>query len=64
MSTQSKRGMPQRLLMRRQAQHVRPARADYARFERCKADWIDANPEASPAAYTAAMKRIARECGV
>jgi len=37
---------------------------DYARYERLKAEWINAHPEATPAEYTAAITRIARECGI
>ena len=33
-------------------------------YERRKRKWIAAHPEATPAEYTAAMTRIARECGV
>jgi hypothetical protein len=36
----------------------------YAEYERKKADWVQANPEATPQEYQAAMRRIALECGV
>lgn len=36
----------------------------HASYERQKAAWIAANPEASPRDYEAAMRRIAKECGV
>jgi len=36
----------------------------YAAYERMKADWVRANPEATPQEYQAAMRRIARECGI
>lgn len=39
-------------------------RTAYAEYERRKADWIRANPEATPEQYQAAMTRIAREAGV
>jgi hypothetical protein len=35
-----------------------------AEYERLKAAWIAAHPEATPAQYTAAMIEIARKCGV
>jgi hypothetical protein len=38
--------------------------AAWTAYERAKADWVRAHPEASPQEYDAAMKRIARECGV
>lgn len=33
-------------------------------YERLKAEWIAANPNATPAEYTQAMREIARKCGV
>jgi len=33
-------------------------------YERRKQEWIRAHPEATPVEYTAAMLRIAAECGV
>jgi len=36
----------------------------YAEYERKKADWVQANPEATPQEYQTAMRRIALECGV
>lgn len=39
-------------------------RTAYAAYERMKADWILANPDATPQEYQAAMRRIARECGI
>jgi len=36
----------------------------YAAYERMKADWVRANPEATPQEYQAAMRRIAMECGI
>lgn len=36
----------------------------FARYEQLKSAWTAANPEASPAAYEAAMARIIRLAGV
>jgi hypothetical protein len=33
-------------------------------YERLKAAWIAANPSATPKQYEAAMREIARKCGV
>lgn len=33
-------------------------------YEAKKAAWIAANPNATPAEYTKAMREIARKCGV
>jgi hypothetical protein len=35
-----------------------------ASYEAAKAAWIASHPDATPAEYEAAMRRIARECGV
>jgi hypothetical protein len=35
-----------------------------ANYEQAKSHWIAQNPEATPAEYTAAVTRLARECGV
>ncbi|MDA8260235.1 MAG: hypothetical protein M0Z99_32155 [Betaproteobacteria bacterium] len=37
--------------------------AVWARYEREKQAWIDANPAATPEEYHAAMSRIAKDCG-
>ena len=37
---------------------------DYSRYAQLKAAWIYSHPDATPAQYTAAMVRLARECGV
>lgn len=34
------------------------------RYELEKRQWASAHPEATPAEYSAAMRRIAEECGV
>jgi len=34
------------------------------RYEVIKSAWIETHPGAAPAEYTAAMMRIARQCGV
>ena len=36
----------------------------HASYDRQKAAWIAANPQASPRDYEAAMRRIAKDCGV
>jgi hypothetical protein len=36
----------------------------YQRYEAAKAAWIASHPDATRAEYEAAMRRIARECGV
>ncbi len=43
-----------------------PARQEpsWAEYERRKQEWVRSNPSASNAIYTAAMRRIAKECGV
>jgi hypothetical protein len=38
--------------------------ADYARYEARKAMWRGMHPNASPSEYEAAMRAIAKECGV
>jgi hypothetical protein len=38
--------------------------SDYARYESLKAQWIRQNPKASPSQYEAAMRAIAKQCGV
>ncbi|MFB6311529.1 MAG: hypothetical protein ABEH64_10170 [Salinirussus sp.] len=43
--------------------HDRPGNA-HALYEQRKAEWIRLNPDATPQQYTAAMRRIAHECGV
>lgn len=35
-----------------------------ASYEAAKAAWIARNPDAAPAKYEAAMRRIARKCGL
>lgn len=37
---------------------------NHSRYEAMKAAWIACHPDATPAEYQAAMKKIARECGV
>jgi hypothetical protein len=37
---------------------------DWAEYERRKAEWVRLHPEATPEAYTAAMRAIADELGV
>lgn len=48
----------------RAGKRTRSICGDYANFEHSKREWIDANVDASPAQYSAAVTRIARECGV
>jgi len=36
----------------------------WQRCKQAKAAWAAANPEATPAEYQAAMRRISQECGV
>jgi hypothetical protein len=38
--------------------------ADYARYEAYKAEWRGRNPGATPSEYEAAMRAIAKACGV
>lgn len=33
-------------------------------YERMKANWIRTNPNATPAEYAKAMRKIAQKCGV
>ena len=37
---------------------------NYSAYEAAKAQWIAANPEATPAQYERAMRRLARRCGI
>jgi len=37
---------------------------DLLEYERLKRQWVRDNPEATPEEYTAAMRRIADECGI
>lgn len=43
---------------------IRSACASYARYEANKAMWRGMHPDASPTEYEAAMRAIAKECGV
>lgn len=36
----------------------------YVKYERMKAEWIAANPDATAREYEAAMSLIAKSCGV
>ena len=36
----------------------------YAAYEAAKARWIAEHPDALPAEYSAAMRRLADECGI
>ena len=36
---------------------------NWAEYERRKAEWVAAHPDATPAEYEAAMRRIAMELG-
>lgn len=38
--------------------------AGFSSYELRKTEWVLLNPGSSPAEYTAAMQRIAQECGV
>ena len=49
---------------RRSQKHVRAICSDYATFERRKQEWASTHPGSTPAEYTRAVQRIARECGV
>jgi hypothetical protein len=42
----------------------RRPRADYARYDASKAIWVASHPAATPAEYEAAMRSIAKACGV
>lgn len=42
----------------------RPAGSPWTAYEAAKSAWIASHPVATPAEYTAAMTRIARQCGV
>lgn len=44
--------------------HPRGAGAGLLRYERRKAEYIAEHPEATPAEYSKAMTRLARDCGV
>ena len=55
------KGRAQGEVLKRERMDDRTAHAEY---ERRKADWVRANPEATPQEYQAAMTRIARECGI
>ena len=39
-------------------------RPDFLRYEELKRAWVTAHPEATPEEYTAAMRRIAEDCGI
>lgn len=38
--------------------------ADWARYAQMKREWVDQHPNATPSEYDAAMRKIAKECGV
>jgi hypothetical protein len=38
--------------------------ADYARYDATKAAWIAQHPDATPAEYQAAVRAIAKACGI
>lgn len=38
--------------------------ASFARYEAYKAIWTSAHPDLTPEQYSAAMRRLAKECGV
>ena len=42
----------------------RRPRADYAGYNVNKAIWVASHPDASPAEYEAAIRAIAKSCGV
>ena len=48
----------------RQHAHRRQPGSPWNAYEAAKDVWLASHPEATPAEYTAAMTRIARECGV
>jgi len=39
-------------------------KANYQHYEHLKAAWVKKHPNATPAEYEAAIKRIAKHCGV
>lgn len=48
----------------RSTARTRATCADYARYEALKAEWVANNPEATTEQYEAALKVIAKACGV
>lgn len=48
----------------REAVGRKPISPDHQRYEEGKRRWIAQNPEATAEQYSAAVQRIARECGV
>lgn len=53
------------LRQRQRRESYEPGRdVKWQRYERAKQSWTEANPDATPAEYTAAMRRISQECGV
>lgn len=48
----------------RRAHFVAPSDPNYQRYEFEKLQWANAHPAATPAEYSAAMREIARRCGV
>lgn len=46
------------------ATRVRSNCSNFARYEASKAMWRGMHPDASPSEYEAAMRAIAKECGV
>jgi hypothetical protein len=48
----------------RSANRTRSTCADYARYEAHKSEWRSCNPGATPQQYEAAVRAIAKQCGV
>jgi hypothetical protein len=44
--------------------HIRAYMPDFALYEKLKAEWVKAHPNATPDEYQAAMVAIAQRCGV
>lgn len=48
----------------RSAIRTRSICADYARYEAYKSEWQSCNPDVTPQQYEAAIRAIAKKCGV
>ena len=48
----------------RSATRTRSICADYARYEAYKSEWQSSNPDVTPQQYEAAIRAIAKKCGV
>jgi hypothetical protein len=51
--------------MKRNSSGSKPSyKPDFARYEREKKAWTEANPKSTPEQYQQAMMRIAQQCGI